>query len=165
MRYKMFYYGGGITAKPGPINMAFTKEGMKFSIGLKQSINYDDIKSVQVEYQVREKGFSAGKAAAGGVLFGELGAIAGGALGGEKVVSFLKITYLLNGDERELVLKTSLADRLEQIIAKKMSPPSLTPVPPKKRPDPFKYHKKFYGGIYKGARSALGKKKQKPDIH
>ncbi len=158
MRYKVFYYGGGNTERPGPINIITKNDGLKLSIGIKQFISYSDIQSVKIDYQVLEKEMSAGKAVVGGLLFGGVGALAGGALGGQKVKQFLKVKYTLESEEKELVLGTNIAEKLKKGIDKKIG---LSPIKTTQRPDLLKYHKKFYGGSFNAAKSLIKSKKPK----
>lgn len=122
MRYKAFYYSGGNTDKPGPINIVVARKGIKLTIGMKQFISYSDITNASNDYRVIDKEFSAGKAVAGGILFGGLGALAGGAMGGEKVKAFLKLRYRFGTEEKELILGVSsgLAEKLKNEIDKKI---------------------------------------------
>ena len=116
MRYRAFYYSGGNTPKPGPINIIITGKGVKLTIGMKQFIDYKDIDSTSIEYKVIEKEFSAGKAVAGGILFGGIGALAGGAMGGEKAKSYLTIKYRMNGESKELLLTSPVTEKLKKLI-------------------------------------------------
>jgi len=63
-----------------------------------------------IEHDVSGKEFSAGKAVAGAVLAGGVGAIAGAAMGGKKVSSVLTVSYANElGEVCEVVLECSLA--------------------------------------------------------
>lgn len=90
-----------------------------FKIELFAKIPVERISSINVQHDVADKQLSAGKAVAGAVIAGGVGAIVGGAMGGKKVTSVLTVNYAnTNGEVCEVVLEAKLASQIKEKIEK-----------------------------------------------
>lgn len=116
MRYYTTYISGlPVPHKPGFTNAIITRKGLKV---FGQTIAWGDIVSSDVTYEVKDKSVSAGKAVAGAVIAGPVGAIVGGMLGGKGVDSYLKVTYRAVSGQNELLLAGKSSDTVNKAINK-----------------------------------------------
>lgn len=78
------------------------KDGLHFGVlfvnGTKLTIKWDDVLKIDQTVNLANKQVSYGKALAGGIVFGPLGAVLGGLSGGKKTERTLTIVFL---DERK----------------------------------------------------------------
>ena len=112
MRYSAFFISTTDQTikfrKPRRVNISI--KPARFKIELVKAITLNQITAMAVRHDVSDKEFSAGKAVAGAVLAGGVGAIAGAAMGGKKVSSVLTVSYANElGEACEVVLDCSLA--------------------------------------------------------
>ncbi|MDQ5970113.1 MAG: hypothetical protein QG593_630 [Patescibacteria group bacterium] len=113
----VFYYSGlPHNQKPGKQPMYIKKSYIKLA---GHTINYSDIKNIDVKYEIGEKNVSAGKAIAGGVLFGGVGAVLGGMSGGKKVDTYLIVSYVSDGQPYDLILTAIQTNVVKVAIEKR----------------------------------------------
>jgi len=96
-------YMSGIPRQPvpKPQTVSVERDGLKI---FKQLIRWQDMTNVAVNNSVGGNGFSVGKAIAGDMLAGGIGALAGGMSGKRKFDTFVQISYALGGETSTLVL-------------------------------------------------------------
>lgn len=131
MRRTVYYLSGGKREMPGRVNVSVRRKD--FNVELMQHIPYADIVEVSLQYEVKDKQLSAGKAVAGAVLFGGVGMVAGAAMGGKKVESVLKIKYRIGAEQKELLLLTKQAAIIKRAILARMEQASRPKAARKKR--------------------------------
>ena len=123
--FNTFYEGGlSYLPKPGKYQLKLSKGKITIqstsSLSTKLVLPVSSIQSASVSYITQDKQFSAGKAIAGGILAGGVGAIAGAAMGGKKVVPSLHLTFTDTGNNsHELILICSKAEDAEKMMRKK----------------------------------------------
>lgn len=114
MKYTITYISGSpVQHRPGIANVSVTRTGLKLFGNV---ISWDAIRKSSIEYQTKESSVSAGKAVAGAVLAGGVGAIVGGMMGGVKVTVVLKVDYLLGSQEEQLVMYGNAGEKINKII-------------------------------------------------
>ena len=112
MRYLVKYIAGGQNLHtPGNKNLLFVKEGVKVEVPVlfskeKDVLIWENIQRADIKEDVEKNLVSIGKAIAGGVLFGGVGALIGAATGSKKVVTSLFISYLTASNENKLLILT-----------------------------------------------------------
>ena len=106
-------YMSGIPRQPvpKPQNVSVERDGIKI---FKQLIRWQDMTNVAVNNSVGGNGFSVGKAIAGDVLAGGIGALAGGMSGKQKFNTLVQITYKSGGTASDLVLMPKGNTRVQE---------------------------------------------------
>lgn len=122
--YRVKYVSG---RKPGQkpsknFKLKLTRSGIKL-VGIypkpfwfgNQMIPWNDIQKIEYSESVETSQFSAGNAVVGGMLFGDVGAIAGAAMGSKEEVMAIKIHYDTT-EPKQLVVAVPayLGDRLRE---------------------------------------------------
>lgn len=125
---KVFYLGTDpLLSKPGEYNLSIKGDHIRLQEPMKNkkfgiSIPYSSITDVNTSYDVKDKSVSYGKAIAGDILAGPIGAIAGAGMGKKKVEQSLVINYTTEtGQQRQLVANTKHAELLVKKIQKHLS--------------------------------------------
>jgi len=96
-------YMSGIPRQPvpKPQTVSVERDGLKI---FKQLIRWQDMTNIAINNSVGGNGFSVGKAIAGDMLAGGIGALAGGMSGKRKFDTFVQISYTLGSETNALVL-------------------------------------------------------------
>lgn len=117
MRYPAFFISTNDPTikfrRPGRVNVSINAD--RFKIELFKTIPLERITAITIQHDVSDKELSAGKAIAGAVLAGGVGAIAGAAMGGKKVSSMLTVSYANErGEACEVALDIKLAYQIKE---------------------------------------------------
>lgn len=124
MYYSIFYLSGLPKAhKPITANLHVTRDGLKL-FGWK--LPWKSVIGSEISYEVTDSPVSAGKAVAGAILAGGIGAVVGGALGGNKVKTILKIAYSSPAGEQQLVVTGQKCEQAHKAIEKRLAKSSPT---------------------------------------
>lgn len=111
--------------KPGKYKIEIHKDGIQILQPLKSNkvfVPNSQITDVSVSYDVKDKSLSVGKAIAGDLIAGPLGAIAGAAMGSKKVEPHLVISQKdASGQVHQFVLVTKQAEKIQKKIQKHLS--------------------------------------------
>ena len=121
--FNLFYTGGvSQLPKPGKYQLRLSKKDILVLIPTtsnKLSIPKENLISISLDYDVADKELSAGKAIAGGLIAGSVGAIAGASMGGKKVTPTLRIHFIDDtGNEQVLSLEGSKAEDAHKKMTK-----------------------------------------------
>jgi hypothetical protein len=101
--------------RPGLANISIKKDFI--NIELRKKIFYDQILNMSVDYDVSDKVLSGGKAVAGAVIAGPLGALVGLSMGGKKVSTVLTIEYRDGAKQKKyILLETNIAETIKSSI-------------------------------------------------
>lgn len=118
MKYTITYISGSPKQhRPGIANVSVTRQGLKI---FGTTIRWTDIKKSAIEYETKDSSVSAGKAVAGAVLAGGVGAIVGGMMGGMKVTVYLRIDYTIGSQPEQLVVCGNASEKVNKIINRKI---------------------------------------------
>jgi len=125
---KVFYLGSDQSlSKPGEYNLSIKGDHVRLQEPMKNkkfglSVPYNQISDVSVSYDVKPKSFSFGKAVAGDILAGPIGALAGGGMGKKKVEPSLVLTYKdQSGQQHQIVATSKHAELLQKKIQNHLS--------------------------------------------
>lgn len=122
------FYGGGLDIMPRPGKYQIRLSKGHISIvptfrapdAKKFEIPASNLKGVSLDYEITERQLSAGKAIAGGIIAGGVGAIAGASMGGKKVTPTLVISFVDDsGNEKQLLLEGNKLDNAQKMMIKK----------------------------------------------
>ncbi len=132
MIQKVFYVSGNPQKpkeRPHYTTLAVKNDALLFD-GCR--FTYDLIVGVYLNTELRQKQFSAGKAVAGGLLLGGIGAIAGAASGATKAEHQLIIEYRVSElQTAEIVIATKNAPPIKKNLDKKLTKYNRNPEPTK----------------------------------
>ncbi len=111
MQYINTFYISGLPGnlKPGLTQIKIRKSGLEIH---KVFIDWRFVSDAEISYEVKESAVSAGKAVAGAVLAGGVGAVVGGMMGGKKVESYLRISYQTRNGTNSLLLAGNNSQRI-----------------------------------------------------
>ncbi len=125
---KVFYLGTDPSLrKPGEYSLSIKGDHIRLQEPLKNkrfgiSVPYSQITDVSTSFEVKDKSVSYGKAVAGDILAGPIGAIAGAGMGKKKVEPSLVISYTTEtGEQRQIVANYKHAELLQKKIQKHLS--------------------------------------------
>lgn len=119
MRYYIFYVDGLPTKhRPGHTNITINGYGINAH---RQQVVWSQIQNSEITYEVIDKSASAGKALAGAVLAGGVGAVIGGLSGGKGVNTYLVVNYLANGEPKQLTFTGNTCEKAQKTIAKRLA--------------------------------------------
>lgn len=122
----VFYYSGlPHNQKPGKLPLYVKKDHIKLA---GRTIRYSEIENIDLKYELGEKNVSVGKAVAGAVLAGGVGAVLGGMSGGKKVDTYLLISYEAEGQPHDLILTALQTSVLKVAIEKRWNRSKAMPV-------------------------------------
>lgn len=123
--FKVFYMGTDPNVpKPGDVYLQIQGDGLKVKRYLKTAlfVSTKQMVRTKVDYSVGSAGLSASGALVGGMLAGEVGALAGAASGrGRKTVdSFVTLVYKDgSGKEQKLTFNSKMAEKIQKKLNKK----------------------------------------------
>lgn len=123
--FNVFYMGTDPNyQKPGDMIIELRKDGLRLKRGFRKlgTIDVDRMVSTRMDYNVGTAGLSASGALAGGILAGEIGALAGAAAGKNKktVDSFVTLIYKDKGNkEQKLTFNSTRAEKIKKKLDKR----------------------------------------------
>lgn len=125
--YYVFYSGGlDLMPRPGKYQLRLSKGHISLAPTFrapdakKFKIAATNLRGIALDYEISEKQLSAGKAIAGAVIAGGVGAIAGASMGGKKVTPTLVISFVDDGgNNKQLPLEGNKLDVAQKMMLKK----------------------------------------------
>jgi len=102
--------------RPSYTGMSLNKSGITIH---RQRIEWPDVTSLDITYNVGEQAGSVGGALAGKFIAGDVGAIVGGMRSTKKVEPYVRITYEYDGEPYELLVISPTAEKLQKEYLKK----------------------------------------------